>query len=114
LCASTIGGMVGEQFTPSSYRSLQITGSGEIANRLGISGKRGPHNWLESLIPGIWSHRIGSLTLFMTPEMARYLQEFGFNSKQAVYDWIWKRVLCAWNNSRKAAFTSCTRRPPEN
>lgn len=110
LCASTNGGIVGEQFTPSSYRSLQMAGHGEMAERLGVLGKKGPHNWLEFLIPGFWANRIGSITFFMAPEMARHLQEFGFNSKQAVYDWVWKKSFMPLEQFKKTGlYELCTK-----
>jgi hypothetical protein len=101
LCASTNGGMAVEQFTPSSYRSVEPAGREGVADRPGASGKKGPQNRLELVIPGIWSQRIGSISFFMSPEMARNLQAFGFASKQSACDWVWKKSFLPLEQLRK-------------
>lgn len=85
------GGVQGAQFPPGTYRSLQKNGHGGIARRLGVKGTPGPHNWLEYLIPNLWATREGAFTIVMIPEMAQHLYEYGFKSKQEVYEWIRKK-----------------------
>ena len=84
-------GIRGVQFSPGGYRALQKSGHGGMARRLGVKGKPGPHNWLEYILPEFWAAREGAKTLVMVPEMARHLYEYGFKSKEAVYEWLWKK-----------------------
>jgi hypothetical protein len=84
-------GVRGVQFSPGGYRALQKSGHGGMARRLGVKGKPGPHNWLEYILPEFWAGREGPKTIVMIPEMARHLYEYGFKSKDAVYDWLWKK-----------------------
>jgi len=85
------GGIMGAQHTPAGYRMLQKNGKGGMARRLGLEGKPGPHNWLEYYIPNIWANRGGGYTFVMIPEMAQHLYEYGFKSKDEVYEWIWNK-----------------------
>ena len=38
-----------------------------------------------------WAGREGAKTIIMNPEMAKHLYEYGFKSKDEVYEWLWKR-----------------------
>ncbi len=76
-------------FSPGGYRALQKSGHGGIARRLDVKGMPGPHNWLEYIIPGLWAGGEGGITLFMLPEMAQHLYEYGFTSKELVYKWLY-------------------------
>ena len=84
------GGTQGGQFSPGGYRALQKSGHGGMARRLGVKGIPGPHNWLEYLVPGLWAGREGGYTFITTHEMAQHLYEYGFKSKDEVYEWIWR------------------------
>ena len=84
-------GIRGVQFSPGGYRALQKSGHGGMARKLGVKGKPGPHNWLEYIVPEFWAGREGAKTIIMVPEMARHLYEYGFKSKEAVYEWLWKK-----------------------
>jgi hypothetical protein len=85
------GGLSGRQFSPGGYRALQKSGHGGIARRLDVKGTPGPHNWLLYYTPSLWANREGAVTLVMVPEMAKHLQEFGFKSKDEVYEFLWKQ-----------------------
>ncbi len=84
-------GIRGIQFSPGGYRALQKSGHGGMARKLGVKGKPGPHNWLEHIVPEFWAGREGAKTIIMVPEMARHLYEYGFKSKEAVYEWLYKQ-----------------------
>jgi len=84
-------GIRGVQHSPGGYRALQKSGHGGMARRLGVKGIPGPHNWLEYIIPEFWACKEGAKTIIMVPEMAQHLYEFGFKSKEAVYEWLWKQ-----------------------
>jgi hypothetical protein len=84
-------GIRGVQHSPGGYRALQKSGHGGMARRLGVKGIPGPHNWLEYIVPEFWPGREGTKTIIMVPEMARHLYEYGFKSKDAVYEWLWKK-----------------------
>lgn len=88
--ANMRGGITGAQFAPSSYRGLQGSGTGGMATRLGVEGKPGPHNWLAYLVPGLWANNCTPINFIMIPELAQDLKNYGFGSKQAVKDWVWK------------------------
>ena len=62
-----------------------------MARKLGVKGIPGPHNWLEYLIDEFWAGREGAKTIIMNPEMAKHLYEYGFKSKDAVYEWLYKQ-----------------------
>jgi hypothetical protein len=82
---------IGQEFMPGVYRALQKSGHGAMARSMGVKGTPGPHNWLEYLISGLWATMEGGITLVMVPEMAQHLVDLGFKSKEAVYEWIWRR-----------------------
>jgi hypothetical protein len=78
------------EFSPGGYRAFQKSGHGGIARRLGVKGKPGPKNWLEYLLTELWAGREGGITFFMLPQMARHLHDYGFKTKDEVYEWIRK------------------------
>ena len=82
---------IGQEHMPGVYRSFQRTGHGAIARYLGVKGIPGPHNYLEFLTNGIWVGREGPFTLIFPPQIARDLYDYGFKSKQEIYEWSWKR-----------------------
>jgi hypothetical protein len=89
-----VGGSIqGGQFSPGGYRALQKSGHGGIARRLDVKGTPGPHNFLEYLLPGFWASREGGITFVMVPEMAQHLHDYGFKTKDEVYEWVQKRSL---------------------
>jgi hypothetical protein len=91
---------IGQEHMPGVYRSLQRTGHGAIARFLDVKGIRGPHNYLEFLTKDIWACREGAFTLVMVPQMAQDLYDYGFKSKDAIYEWIWKRSFEPLKNYR--------------
>jgi hypothetical protein len=91
MVMNTNFGIQGGQFSPGGYRALQKSGHGGVARRLGVKGAAGPHNWLEYLIPGLWANEEGARTFIMAPRMAKHLYDYGFQSKQAIYEWLWKK-----------------------
>jgi hypothetical protein len=84
-------GIRGVQFSPGGYRAFQKSGHGGMARKLGVKGIPGPHNWLEYLVEEFWAGREGAKTIIMNPEMARHLYEYGFKSKDEVYEWLYKQ-----------------------
>jgi hypothetical protein len=82
---------LGQEHMPGVYRSLQRTGHGAIARYLGVKGIVGPHNYLEYLIRGIWACKEGGFTLAMPPQIAMDMYNYGFKTKQSIYEWIWKK-----------------------
>jgi len=84
-------GIRGVQFSPGGYRAFQKSGHGGMARKLGVKGIPGPHNWLEYLIDDFWAGREGAKTIIMIPEMAQHLYEYGFKTKDAVYEWLYKQ-----------------------
>ena len=79
------------EFSPGGYRAFQKSGHGGIARRLGVKGIPGPKNWLEYMLTEIWAGREGGITILMLPQMARHLYDYGFKSKDEVYEWIYKQ-----------------------
>jgi hypothetical protein len=82
---------LGQQHAPGVYRSLQRTGHGAIARYLGVKGIPGPHNYLEYLIKDIWATMEGGFTLVLPQQMAQDMYDYGFKTKQSIYEWIWKQ-----------------------
>jgi hypothetical protein len=82
---------IGQQHMPGVYRSLQRTGHGAIARYLGVKGKPGPHNYLVYLIKDIWATMEGGFTLILPQQVAQDLYDYGFKTKQSIYEWIWKQ-----------------------
>lgn len=85
------GGIAGSQFSPGGYRAFQKSGHGGMARRFDVKGIPGPHNWLEYIIPGLWTTREGGFTFVMVPEMAQHLRDYGFKTKDDVYEWLYKQ-----------------------
>ncbi len=83
-------GIRGVQHSPGGYRALQKSGHGGMARRLGVKGEPGPHNFLNYVLPELWAGREGAYTIVMIPEMARHLYDFGFKTKDVVYEWLYK------------------------
>jgi hypothetical protein len=79
------------EFMPGGYREFQKSGHGGIGRRLGLKGARGPHNWMEYFIDNLWADGEGGKTFLLLPEMARDLQQYGFKTKDAVYEWLYKK-----------------------
>lgn len=90
----------GGQFSPGGYRAFQKSGHGGIARRLGVKGKPGPHNFLEYIIPGLWAQGEGGISMIMLPEMARHLYDYGFKSKDDVYEWLYKQSFTTMKEYR--------------
>ncbi|MFC1901254.1 hypothetical protein ACFLYN_06665 [Chloroflexota bacterium] len=82
---------VGQEHMPGVYRSLQRTGHGAIARYLDVKGIRGPHNYLEFLVKDVWACREDGFTIAMTPQIAQDMYDYGFKTKEDIYEWIWKR-----------------------
>ncbi|MEK7353639.1 MAG: hypothetical protein AABZ77_03925 [Chloroflexota bacterium] len=82
---------IGQEHMPGVYRSLQRTGHGAIARYLGVKGIPGPHNYLEFLTKDIWACREAGFTLVMPPQIARDMYDYGFKSKQEIYEWAFKK-----------------------
>ena len=88
--ASNTGGMHSAAWMPGQYREFQKSGHSGIARRLNVKGIPGPHNFLE-YIRGFWVDGEGGFTFLMLPELANHLYEYGFKTKEAVYDYIYKK-----------------------
>jgi len=82
---------IGQQHMPGVYRSLQRTGHGAIARYLGVKGTPGPHNYLAYLINGIWATMEGGFTLVMPQQIAQDLYDYGYKTKESIYEYIWKQ-----------------------
>ncbi len=82
---------IGQQHMPGVYRSLQRTGHGAMARFLGVKGIPGPHNYLVYLIKDIWATNEGGFTLVLPQQIAQDLYDYGFKTKQSIYEWIWKQ-----------------------
>jgi hypothetical protein len=79
------------EFMPGGYREFQKSGHGGIARRIGVKGIPGPHNFMEYFIKTLWADGEGGKTFFLLPEMARDLRAYGFKTKDAVYEWVYKK-----------------------
>ena len=92
LMATGVGNWgIGQQHMPGVYRSLQRTGHGAIARYLNVKGTPGPHNYLEYLIKDIWATHEGGFTLVLPQQIAQDLCDYGFKSKESIYEWVWKQ-----------------------
>ncbi|MBI2851126.1 MAG: hypothetical protein HYX80_08835 [Chloroflexi bacterium] len=85
------GNVRGANTPPGGFRALQKSGHGGVARRLNVKGIPGPHNWLEYMVPDIWADHDGGYTFLMIPQMAQDLYNCGFTSKEAVYEWLYKK-----------------------
>lgn len=88
----TPGSVLSAQFAPSSFRALN-SGTGGVARTLGVEGKPGHYNFLEYIVPEVLYDRAGSKTLVMHTNMAQSLYDYGFTTKAAVMDWMWKATF---------------------
>ena len=86
----SLTGMTGASWMPGQYREFQKSGHSGIARRLGVKGIPGPHNFLD-YIRGFWVDGEGGFTFIMLPELANHLYEYGFKSKEAVYEYLYER-----------------------
>ncbi|MBI2850071.1 MAG: hypothetical protein HYX80_03400 [Chloroflexi bacterium] len=102
------GGLSGRQFSPGGYRALQKSGHGGIARRLGVKGIPGPHNWLEYYVHSLWEGREGAVTLVMVSEMAKHLHDYGFKTKDEVYEWLWKASFKPLSEYRNRSWVDLT------
>jgi hypothetical protein len=92
LMATGVGSWgLGQQHMPGVYRSLQRTGHGAIARYLNVKGVPGPHNYLEYLIKDIWATHEGGFTLVLPPQIAQDICDYGFKTKESIYEWFWKQ-----------------------
>jgi hypothetical protein len=82
---------IGQEHMPGVYRSLQRTGHGAIARYLGVKGIVGPHNYLEFLCKDMWACREGGFTIAMPPQIAMDMYNYGFKTKQSIYEYFWKK-----------------------
>ena len=78
------------EFSPGGYRAFQKSGHGGVARRLDVKGIPGAHNFLEYMLSELWAGREGGITFLLLPQMAQHLYEYGFKSKDEVYEWIYK------------------------
>jgi hypothetical protein len=85
-----LSGMESASWMPGQYREFQKSGHSGIARRLGVKGKPGPHNFLD-YIRGFWVDGEGGFTFLMLPELANHLYQYGFKTKDAIYEYIYKR-----------------------
>ncbi len=84
------GGMQTGAWMPGGYREFQKSGHGGIARRLNVKGIPGPHNVLD-YIQSLWIDAEGGVTFIMLPEMAQHLYEYGFKTKDEVYEYMYNR-----------------------
>ena len=104
LVGLATGGFYGAQFSPGGYRSLQRSGHGGVARKLGVKGTPGPHNWLKYIVPDIWTMREGGFIFVMAPEMAQHLKDIGFKTKDEVYEWLYKESFVTMANYRNRSW----------
>lgn len=82
---------LGQEHMPGVYRSLQKSGHGAIARFLDVKGKPGPHNYFDYIADGIWRTNEGGFTIVLVPSMAMDMYNYGFKTKEAIYEYIWKK-----------------------
>ncbi|MFC1954384.1 hypothetical protein ACFLVZ_00980 [Chloroflexota bacterium] len=93
VMAMNVNGIAGEGYPPGTHRALQKSGHGGAARGLGVKGVPGPHNWLAYLLPSMQRYGERGRTFVMIAELAYRLYEYGFRSKQEVYEWFWKATF---------------------
>jgi hypothetical protein len=101
---NTDQGVVGGNFAPSAYRALQGSGTGGMADRLGVSGPPPAgtrYNWLEYLVPGLWANNGGYVNILMVPEMAMDLVLAGFPTKASVSQWLYEQSFVPMSQLKK-------------
>jgi len=86
-------GEMRQGFPPGTHRALQKSGHGGAARGLGVKGIPGPHNWLAYLLRNLPQSREVGITFLMVAELAQKLYEYGFKSKDEVYEWFWKATF---------------------
>ncbi len=91
---------IGQEHMPGVYRSLQKSGHGAIARFLDVKGLPGPHNYIDFITDGIWRTMEGGFTLVLVPQMAQDLYDYGFKSKDEIYEYIWKKSFEPVKNYR--------------
>lgn len=82
---------MGQEHMPGVYRSLQKSGHGAIARFLDVKGKPGPHNYIDFITDGIWRTNEGGFTICLVPDMAQDMYDYGFKTKDQLYEYIWKK-----------------------
>ena len=102
------GGMLGHEFSPGGYRAFQKSGHGGIARKLDVKGTPGPHNWLEYLFPALWAAMEGGWMLIMIPELAQHLHDYGFKTKDEVYEWLYKKSFEPVKNYKNRSWPDLT------
>jgi hypothetical protein len=88
----TSGSDMAYPFTASELSDLS-QGKGTLARALGVEGTPGKYNVLQYVVQSLIEDRPNSRAFFMDPAMAQSLKDYGFASKQAVLDWLWKQVF---------------------
>jgi hypothetical protein len=89
------------EFGPGGYRSYQKSGGSGMGKRLNKEGIPGPHNWLEYQTPSLWAGKAGAFTFIMLPEMAQHLYEFGFKSKDEIYEWLYQQSFIPYKEYKR-------------
>jgi hypothetical protein len=108
------GPFQGGQFAPSSYRGLQGEGYGGMARMMGVEGKKGPHNWLEYIVPILKIESVGTAQalghrlLIFHSAMALDLYNYGFKSKADICDWFWKAGFISMGDFKKYGWYDMT------
>ncbi|MEE8419788.1 MAG: hypothetical protein V3S02_06725, partial [Dehalococcoidales bacterium] len=59
--------------------------------------------------PGLWAGREGGWTIVMVPEMAQHLKDLGFDSKDDVYEYMWKKSFEPLSEYRKRSWPDFAR-----
>ncbi|MBN2074732.1 MAG: hypothetical protein JW762_04195 [Dehalococcoidales bacterium] len=109
MVMGTEGGFNGAQFSPGGYRALQKSGHGGMARKLGVKGIPGPHNWLDWIVPDIWTgEREGGRVFVMVHEMAYDLYRLGYKSKQEVLEYVWKKSFETLKTYRDRSWVDLT------
>lgn len=109
MVMGTEGGFNGAQFSPGGYRALQKSGHGGMARKLGVKGIPGPHNWLDWIVPDIWTgEREGGRVFVMVHEMAYDLYRLGYKSKQKVLEYVWKKSFETLKTYRDRSWVDLT------
>jgi hypothetical protein len=75
---------------PGYYRSLN-QGSMGLARRLGVEGIPGYYNWMDAILPEVVDVLGGPTSAYfiLHPNLAMLLYEYGFKSKDEVYQYLY-------------------------